>query len=506
MYDFGERAAIYLRKSRMDPDSESVEETLSRHEDTLMKLSSKLGLNITGIYKEIVSGDGLFTRPQMVELLKDVGQDKYTGIVCMEIDRLGRSSQRDSGTVFETLKEHNVAIITPNKIYDLNDEFDETSVEMQSFIARQELKSIKRRLRKGAEKTCEQGGHISEPPFGYRRTYINKRPTLEICDEEAQIVRMIFDWYVNDRLGSHTIAKKLNQMGLKPRKGEKFSRTTVRFFLSNPTYTGKIVWNRQRHIRPKYIGDKHKNISNPQEKWIVADGIHPAIIEQELFDKAQMIRRQNTRPPTFSGMLQNPFAGLIYCKNCGLPMQRQYSSSSGSRLLCTTAGCNRSIKTEYIEERITDLLQYLFKNSKMTASKQSSNHDLRPEICQSTINRLRQELKTAYNQKENIHNLLERQVYDADTFSERNKILSDKIKHLEMSISDETHKFVQLRTEKETHNTAPYIGTLLKNYGFLTPPEKNELLKLVFSRIEYLRSPSMHTPDFELDIKLNNSI
>ena len=143
--------AIYLRKSRMDPESESVDETLARHTDTLMKTAASLELNVVKIYKEVVSGDGLFTRPEMLRLLHDVEEDMYSAVLCVEIDRLGRSSQKDGGIILETFQEHNVFIVTPNKTYDLNNEFDEQSVEMQSFIARQELKAIKRRRRKGAE-------------------------------------------------------------------------------------------------------------------------------------------------------------------------------------------------------------------------------------------------------------------------------------------------------------------------------------------------------------------
>ena len=95
---------MYLRKSRMDPDSESIDETLARHTDTLTKFAGRLGMCITGVYKEVVSGDGLFTRPEMVRLLQDIEMGEYTAVLCMEIDRLGRSSQKDSGIIFETIK------------------------------------------------------------------------------------------------------------------------------------------------------------------------------------------------------------------------------------------------------------------------------------------------------------------------------------------------------------------------------------------------------------------
>lgn len=498
--------AIYLRKSRMDSDSESVEETLTRHSEQLLDYANKNDITIIQVYKEVVSGESLYLRPQMCSLLQGVEQNLYSAILCMDIDRLGRSSQKDSGIIYEALQEHNVFIITPNKTYDLNNAMDELSVDMQSFLARQELKTIKRRLRRGTEKTCRDGYHVTEPPYGYRRCYIDKHPSLEIYEPEAEVVRMVFNWYVNDRFGSHTIADKLNQLGYKPRKGEHFSRTTVRFFLSNPTYTGKIVWNRRKHIRPKFVGDKHKNVDNPEKDWIVSEGIHPAIISQEIFDEAQKIRLSNTRPPTFTGVLQNPFAGLVYCKNCGLPMQRQYSAKSGNRLLCTNSGCNRSIKAEYVENRIKGFLQKLLDDSMTTTSKKTDKQTPQIRVVKSTLSKFQQELKTVYTQKEHIHDLLEQQIYDTNTFLERNKILSDKIKSLQTSINDETHKLEHLEAAKPIQCATPYIGRLLNNYHSLTAAEKNELFKLIFSRIEYLRSPQMQGQDFELDIKLNYSI
>ena len=258
-----EIAAIYLRKSRNDPDAEDIETTLSRHMDTIINLSHKLQLNIGGIYKEVVTGSTLFGRPEMLRLLQDIEQNKYTAIVCMDIDRLGRNSQKDTGIILETLKEHNIKIITPSKTYDLNNDFDEQSVEMQSFLARQEYKSITRRLRRGTEKSCEYGYHIGEPPFGYERIYIDKHPTLKPIPEQAEAVKMIFDMYVNQRYGSYTIANKLNALGIKPRKSDTFSRTTVQFILKNPIYTGKIVWNKRKHIKKKFPTDKHRSVLNP---------------------------------------------------------------------------------------------------------------------------------------------------------------------------------------------------------------------------------------------------
>lgn len=502
MQDFKERDAIYLRKSRMDPESESINETLARHEDTLMKFAARIGLNITGIYKEVVSGDGLFTRPEMVRLLQDVGQGKYTGVVCMEIDRLGRSSQKDSGIIFETLKDNNVFIVTPNKTYDLNDEIDEQSVEMQSFIARQELKSIKRRLRKGVEKTCEQGGHISEPPYGYRRAYIDKRPTLEICEEEAQVVRMIYDMYVNQHIGGYTIANTLNNMGFHPRKNDHFSRNTIRFILENPTYAGKVIWNRHRHIRPKFPGDKHRQVLNDKDKWIIADGIHPAIISTDMYETAQIIRKTRTHPPLNTGELKNPFAGIIYCKNCGASIVRQYSLKNGNRLMCPNTGCCRSIKAEYIEDYLLKKINDALESCRSTVQKQVDNEtEKQSDAIRNIISELEKNKKVITAQKSSLHDFLEKGVYDTSTFLERNSILNERIKNIDLEIEQQQKKLLSIRSLPPIKEVEPMMCKLLDEYDMLTAAEKNSLLKQLFVRIEYVHTKEQKGNEFSLEIE-----
>lgn len=500
--NYTDSVALYLRKSRMDPNDESIDETLERHADTLMKLAAKIGLNIVAVYKEVVSGDGLFTRPEMVRLLQDIEQDKYSAVCCMEIDRLGRSSQKDGGIILETLQEHNVFIITPNKTYDLSNEFDEQSVEMQSFIARQELKSIKRRLRKGTEKSCELGYHVTEPPYGYRRIYIDKHPTLEICEEEAKVVRMVFDMYVNQNMGSQVIADKLNAMGYKPRKNDHFSRTTIQFYLQNPTYTGKIVWNKRKHIKKKLPTDKHRSVINDKDDWIIADGLHPAIISQEMLDKAQEIRLTRSHPPTFTGELRNPFAGLIYCKKCGSAIQRQFSKVSGNRLLCPTTGCTRSIKTEYVEHYIFEFLkQILASCDTVIENRVQTETDAKAEQVKVIIKDTKKTLAALNSQKASLHDLLEKGIYNIPTFLERNNILSRKISNTENALIDAESQLKNIEHAPSFREAVPVLQDLLEHYNELAVAEKNVIYKQLIERIEYSHTKEQKGNEFSLEIK-----
>lgn len=79
----------------------------------------------------------------MIRLLSDIEADKYDGVLCMDIDRLGRVDTKDRGIILDTFKSHDTKIITPRKIYNLNDEIDEFSTEIQMLMARQELKRLR---------------------------------------------------------------------------------------------------------------------------------------------------------------------------------------------------------------------------------------------------------------------------------------------------------------------------------------------------------------------------
>ncbi len=494
--------AIYLRKSRQDPSDESIEETLERHSAALMKAAREQDLNITGIYKEVVSGDGLFTRPQMVQLLQDIETDMYTAVLCVAIDRLGRSSQKDGGIILEALQEHNVCIITPNRTYNLDDEIDEQSVEMQSFIARQELKIIKRRLRTGLKASLESGYHVTEPPYGYERTYINRRPTLRIVEDEAAAVRTAFDMYVNQGIGTTTIARTLNSMGYKPHISDAFSRSSIAFMLKNPTYAGKIVWNKQKFIRKKNPNDTTHRKPNPESEWIISDGVHPAIVDADLWDKAQSLMSARFHPPVKSHELKNYYSGVLFCKHCGAPLTRsQGNKHHVPYLMCAKPSCNRSVKMEYMDRHILTELRNLLVDCSVDRVNPSSDKASRDTAL--SLTRAKSTLNTLRGQRSRLHDLLEQGVYDTDTFLERSKTLAAKIKDTENTVSTLEAAASGGVKQMTAKDIIPTLRELINDYDSLSPIHKNRMLKSVFKRVEYEKTASHATDEFTLNIELN---
>ena len=198
--------AMYLRKSRSEDTTDTVEQTLQRHKEILSQFALQNHLIIDRVYEEVYTGDSLYSRPEMLRLLSDIEQGEYEAVLCMDIDRLGRGGMSEQGMILDTFKYNNTKIITPRKIYDLNDELDEEYTEFETFLARRELKMIKRRLHRGIQKTIQDGGYIANAPYGYEKTVVNKQPTLKIVEAEAAFVRMIFDLYVNQGVGCTIIA------------------------------------------------------------------------------------------------------------------------------------------------------------------------------------------------------------------------------------------------------------------------------------------------------------
>ena len=146
-----EQYLIYLRKSRSDLEAEAhgEGETLSRHEHTLLELAKRQHLNVTDIYREVVSGDTIAARPMMQRVLSEVEQGVWSGVLVMEVERLARGDTIDQGIIAQTFKFSGTKIITPIKTYDPDNEFDEEYFEFGLFMSRREYKIINRRLQRG---------------------------------------------------------------------------------------------------------------------------------------------------------------------------------------------------------------------------------------------------------------------------------------------------------------------------------------------------------------------
>ncbi|MEM1485349.1 recombinase family protein [Oscillospiraceae bacterium PP1C4] len=494
------KTAIYLRKSRSEELNNPIENTLRRHKEQLLEFSKNNNLEIAEIYEEVVSGDTLCSRPKMLQLLSDVENGLYEAVLCMDIDRLGRGAMSEQGVILETFKQSNTKIITPRKLYDLNNDIDETYSEFETFIARQELKQIKRRFRRGIEKSLHDGGYIANAPYGYSKTKQNKLPTLQMNQEEAYFVRMIFDMYVNQGIGTHIIAQTISDLGAKPRRSERFARTSVRKILMNPVYIGKIVWNQKTHVRKGSKGnDKNLVIYHSADQWTYVDGIHPAIIDEETYRRAQEILKGRHHPPYYKGTVENALAGLVRCGNCGALMQRRISGQACrvAYLICPTAGCVCSVQHAFVEETVVSFLE---KRLAAIAIEPKEQKPPDTEILDRSLKSIQKELALARQQSAKLHDLLEQGVYDSDTFLSRYGILEEKAALLE----SQKKACLQAASREKDGNLQIIhkIKNVLEAFTAGNAQVKNRMLKSVISEIIYSKEKHSKPRDYHLLIQM----
>lgn len=495
---------IYLRKSRADDINEPIEETLRRHKETLLEFAANQdNMVISHIYEEVVSGDKLYARPQMLQLLADAENNVFDAVLVKDIERLGRGSASEQGLILETFKTNDIKIITPREVLDLNNERDEDYAEFRSFFARQELKSIKRRLHDGTIKSVKEGCYLWNAPYGYKNTTINKSCTLEIFEEEAKFVRMIFDMYVNSGVGAQTIAHTINAMGAHPHRSERFNRTSIVAILRNPVYIGKVVYNKKSTIR-KGTGKNSKltTIYHDPTEWIVVDGKHPPIIDIETFNRAQEILKSRYHKPYNDGTVANPLASILKCANCGCGMQRRpypadrkYQSTT---LLCATKGCCTSSRLDLVEESVLKNVANKLAELRVLAKSKKPPRDLTL-----AVEGLKKELSKLNTQKSNLHDFLEQGVYTIETYLERMSNITERTQAIETQLREALSKQEQQSTTSLNDIIAKFENTL-NLYWSSTAAEKNKLLKEIISDGTYYKEKGWAPDHFIIQLNFKD--
>lgn len=164
---------------------------------------------------------------------------------------------------------------------------------------------------RGMSEKAMKGGYLARPPLGYRIDRKGEPPV--IVPEQAMIVRMIFNKYVNERMGLFDIARYLNALGLKTSRNKPFECRSIEYILHNPTYCGMIRWNRT---------ENETNRIKSKDEWIIAKGSHEPIISRELFDRAQDIWNHTYKPSGArpSSTYKHWLSGLLKCSACGRTM------------------------------------------------------------------------------------------------------------------------------------------------------------------------------------------
>ena len=485
---------LYLRKSRQDDPNETVEEVLAKHEAQLQDWAEReLGYRIPEeyIFREIVSGERISDRRELQKVLRAIESNEVAGIICKDASRLSRGDLMDCGTMITTLQFTSTLVATPMMVYNMEDKMERRFFQDELLRGSSYLEYVKEVLTTGREiAVTKRGAFIgSTAPYGYKKVKIGKLCTLEPHETEADVVRMMYDLYLNHDMTFHSIGRKLDSMGIKPRTGICWRDTSIRQIISNHHYDGKVVYGKRRTktiIEDGKQVRKRKRLTDP-DQFTIVDGAHPALVDHETFVKANEKRSNN--PRIIKDLkVSNPLAGILMCSKCGHAMRRAPYPHADDRYACNyhQKSCMKSIKMRDVHEAIITALEL----SELPNLKAKLNGDQgnSAAIQQKILEGLMKQMAEYKEQEETQYELLETKKYTPELFEKRNAALREKMKQCELQI-DETR-----RTMPEPVDYADRILALedaikaLKD-DTLSPEEQNRILKRIVEKIEISTYP-----------------
>lgn len=485
--------AFYLRKSRADVELEALGEgeTLARHQHMLEALAAKHEIHpdqIT-IYRETVSGDSISERPEMQRLLTDVYQKKYKGVLVVEVERLARGNTKDQGEVADAFQASNTKIITPMKVYDPNNEFDQEYFEFGLFMSRREYKTIKRRLEAGKRESVEEGNYIlPQRVFGYDIVRHSKKDrTLKIREDEYKVVQMIFDWYTEDKRATGWIARQLTDMGVPTiRNRPEWNRGTVRDMLVNPIYIGKVWWNRSNTVK-EFNPDtaKLEKVRRWNMEPEIFNGKHPAIISVEQFEKACSLAKTKKPATKVDKELVNPLAGILECCDCGRNIIAvRFNDGRTPRMTHArdTICKKKSLPMDLVLDAVCDALKAVIADFEMKMNDNGNMdeveaHHARIAVSEGELEKLERKRKKLFQDYED-------ETYTRDEFIERKQHYTQKIEELKKQIREAKEAVPEPVNYSEQIVNLHAMIECIKNPEY-SAKRKNDFLKLFLDKITY---------------------
>ncbi len=514
----------YLRKSQSDDPLLTVEEVLQKHETILDEWSIKnLGSKVPerNKFREVVSGETIKGRPEIQKVLQLIESPKIKAVKVVEPQRLTRGDLEDIGRMMKLLKHTNTLVITPSRVYDLRDEYDWDAFERELKRGNEYLEYYKKIQARGRLLSVSKGNYIgSVPPYGFDKIAVmddkERCPTLQENKEQADVVRLIFDLYVNKDMGRRRIAAYLDNMGIKPPKAKHWSPNALREVLANVHYIGKVRWNWRKWVTVVEDGEfiKTRPVTKVGE-YLIYEGRHEGIVDPEVFQLAQeKIGRGHKAKREVD--IRNPLASIIFCGKCGRAVIYNHNKTkdgvekSPPRLLCSAQPhCQTgSCYCGDVLNRLSDTLKQCIEDFEIRLASDTGNSEkLHAQLIKNLEKRMSDIQAKELSQWEAQSDPDPAKRMPQHIFQQLNEKLLKEKEDVQQALCrayeavpepvDYSEKVVMFRDALEA----------LKDPK-VSAEDKNRLLKQCIDRIEYHRDKPQRingkwdNPPIELDVKL----
>lgn len=488
---------MYLRKSRQDDPNETVEEVLAKHETILQEWAEReLGFKIPAddIYREVISGESIADREEIKKVLARLEDPAVVGVLCVEPSRLSRGDLADCAKIINSFRFSKSIVATPYMTYNLENKMERKFFQDELLRSNEFLEYTKSILWRGRVAAVKRGCFINNvPPYGYKKIMIGKDHTLEIVEDKADVVRLIFSLYVKEGLTPYRIAHRLDGMGIPAPLGARWSRDTIHSFLRNAHYAGYSVYNKAKETQVLENGEIVKRrLLQPDEEVIMAEGKHKAIIDRETWEAAQNLVTRNPRVNTKRELI-NPLAGVLYCEKCGLAMKYQTTKRAKDRYICKLKPmCYKSTKVSAVIDAVILALE----ESELPALELKAKNDdgNAAKIQRKQLEKLEKQLEEYRAQEDRQFELLETNPnYSQEVFNRRNAELRQKMEDCKAAIYQAKSTLPESVDYSERVMAMKSAIDILKDDA-ATANEKNKVIKAIIDKIEYSGQPSDPSP------------
>ena len=495
---------------RVSTEKEAQIDSLEKQIEFFNEFTKKNGYELYKLYAdEGISGKQIKHRKQFQQMMIDAKAKKFDKVVVKDVSRFARNTVDLLQSVRE-LKSYGVQVdfLNNGEVMEGGSEFILTIL---GAMAQQESANMSKRVKFGKDITAKKG-RVPNLVFGYDKIP-DERYTLKINEEEAKIVKEIFESYVYKGIGTTKIAWNLNDRGIRTKKTKsKWVQTSIVRMLKNPIYTGRVT-NKKSEVTD-FITGTRKEL--PEEEWIVVERPEMRIISDELFNKAQELLEQRSNEFKLNNKREKTeyvFSTLIYCKHCGYSfrrIKRKYTADGPEyiRWVCSgrnSMGVKHCPNTTVIDEEellnaIKIYLKSIIKNKKdfmKAVEKEFEKITKLRENNERSEESLLKEIEKVTVKKQKYMEMFQNEIINIQELKKYTNPLNEDIARLERELKLITTEIKEKDVlEKELNKTIKTVDDILNNQTIT-----NAMLKTIIDVIEVDSDSNV-----EVRLKLLNEI
>ncbi|MGN0142107.1 MAG: recombinase family protein [Roseburia sp.] len=347
---------------RVSTDKEDQLNSLEAQKEFFLEYTKRTGDTLVKLYAdEGISGTKIKNRKEFLRMLADAEHGLFDMVVVKDISRFARNTV-DLLQSVRKLKALGIEtqFLTANMTSMGNSEFVLT---IFGALAQEESANTSKRVKFGKKMNAEKG-RVPNIVYGYDKT-IGDYFNLAINEEEAKVIKQMFQWYTQEGYGGAKIANLLNESNIKTKRNNHWSQNSVCRILTNEIYTGKII-NGKEEVADFLTGQRREK---DESEWIVTLRPELRIIDDETFDKAQEILKGRHNAFNLTHERQSNkhlFSTLIKCKDCGWSFRRTVRTYKNTYVRWVCSGhngrgadsCPNAVTVD--EEELIQVLQEYF--------------------------------------------------------------------------------------------------------------------------------------------------